>query len=251
MPYLLLRGLAAGFGQFWANKSRIWDGLSFCGAACGRMGGEGGKRRKTDLRRSGRMHILHLMEEALWIAALRKREQAAYARLVERYQSRIYNVCLGFVFHREEAEDLCQEVFVEVYRSIEQFEGRASIGTWMHRIAVTKSLEAIRARGRKKRAAQLLSLIGLKEAGIEPQAYALDHPGIQLENQERARHLYAAIDHLPENQRVAFTLAKVEGRSYEEVAEIMQVSIPSVESLLFRARRTLQALLENFYRHHL
>jgi RNA polymerase sigma factor (sigma-70 family) len=188
------------------------------------------------------------MEELDLVDRVKAGQQKAFEILVDRFQGRVYNACLGFLFNREDAEDLTQEVFLEVHRSIHTFEGRAALGTWIHRIAMTKSLELIRSRGRKKRAGQLLSLFGLQQAGWDPRADALDHPGIRLENQERARHLYAAIGSLPEQQRVAFTLAKIEGRSYEEVAEIMALSIPSIESLLFRAKKGLQKKLEHFYR---
>lgn len=193
-------------------------------------------------------HDLHSsMEEQELIDGVKAGNAQAFEVLVERYQGRVYNACLGFLFNKEDAEDLSQEVFVEIHRSIHGFEGRSALGTWIHRIAMSKSLELIRSRARKKRAGQLLSLLGLQQAGWDPRAADIDHPGIRLENKERARHLYAAIDGLPEQQRIAFTLAKIEGRSYEEVSEIMSASIPSVESLLFRARKGLQKKLEAYY----
>ena len=191
------------------------------------------------------------MEESGLIDAVKAGDKLAFGRLVDRYERSVFNACLGFAFNREDAQDLAQEVFLEVFRSIHHFEGRSALGTWIHRIAVTKSLELIRSRSRKKRAGQLLSLIGLQQAGWDPRADEVDHPGIRLENKERARHLYAAIDSLPEQQRIAFTLSKIDGRSYEEVAAIMETSIPSVESLLFRAKRGLQKKLTQFYQQDL
>ncbi len=188
------------------------------------------------------------MEDWQLIDQIKAGDGKAFEALFDRFQVRVYNACLGFVFNRDDAQDLTQEVFMEVFKSIDRFEGRASLGTWIHRIAVTKSLELIRSRSRKKRAGQLLSLIGLQQAGWDVRADEIDHPGFSLENKERARHLYAAIERLPEQQRIAFTLSKIEGRSYEEVGEIMQLSIGSIESLLFRAKKGLQKKLEIFYR---
>lgn len=188
------------------------------------------------------------MEERIWIEQLQKGDAKAFERLVEAFQKRVYNTCLNFVFDAQDAEDLTQEVFVEVYRSIGGFQERSSLGTWVYRISVTKSLELLRSRKRKKRAGVLLSIFGLQQAGWDAKAPATDHPGIALENRERGQRLHAALQELPENQRIAFTLHKLESQSYEEVAQVMGVSLSSVESLIFRARRNLQKSLENFYK---
>lgn len=187
------------------------------------------------------------MQEQEFIDQLRNGDARAFERLVDELQSKVFNTCLSFVFDRNDAEDLTQEVFVEVYRSIATFEQRSSLGTWVYRIAVSKSLELIRSRKRKKRAAVLLSIFGLQQAGWDARASAADHPGVQLENKERAQRLHAAMQALPENQRIAFTLHKLEAQSYEEVAQIMSLSLSSVESLIFRARKNLQKTLEKFY----
>ncbi|MFN8394251.1 MAG: sigma-70 family RNA polymerase sigma factor [Bacteroidia bacterium] len=187
------------------------------------------------------------MEDTLFIERLRKGDSMAYSRLVQQFQARVFNTCLNFVFDRTEAEDLTQEVFLEVYRSIGAFEERSSLSTWIYRISVTKSLELIRSKSRKKRAGMLLSIFGLQEKGWDVRGHVVDHPGFQLENQERAQRLHAALHSLPENQRVAFTMHKLDGHRYEEVAEIMGISLASVESLIFRARKNLQKTLEKFY----
>lgn len=187
------------------------------------------------------------LEAQDFIQKLKSGDEESFGILVDRFQTRVYNTCLGFVFKQEDAEDLTQEVFLEVYRSIHNFEARAQLSTWIYRISVTKSLEFLRTWKRKKRAGKLLSLIGLQASGFDLKGDRLDHPGIRIENQELAKRLYGAIDSLPENQRTAFTLCKIDGRSYEEVAEIMQMSISSIESLLFRSRKNLKANLEKFY----
>ena len=73
------------------------------------------------------------------------------------------------------------------------------------------------------------------------------HPGIELEKKERSAILFSAINQLPENQKIAFTMHKIEGVSYEETAQIMNISLSSVESLMFRAKKNLKQLLGNYY----
>lgn len=188
------------------------------------------------------------MEDQELIDKLRSGDRRAYEALVDAFQAKVYNTCLNFVFDQSDAEDLAQEVFVEVFRSIGAFEQRSSLSTWIYRISVTKSLELIRSRKRQKRAAVLLSIFGLQQAGWDTRAPHTDHPGVRLENKERAERLHLALQSLPENQRIAFTLHKLEAQSYEEIALVMGVSLSSVESLIFRARKNLQKSLENFYK---
>ena len=188
------------------------------------------------------------MEDQELIEKLRTGDRKAFEALVDAFQTKVLNTCLNFVFDRSDAEDLTQEVFVEVFRSISGFEQRSSLSTWIYRISVTKSLELIRSRKRQKRAGVLLSIFGLQQAGWDVKAPASDHPGVHLENKERAHRLHLALQNLPENQRIAFTLHKLESQSYEEVAQVMGVSLSSVESLIFRARKNLQKSLENYYK---
>jgi len=149
----------------------------------------------------------------------------------------------------EEAEDLAQEVFMEAFRSIGNFRADAQLGTWLYRISVNKSLELIRKKKRKKRWAFFQAERG--EAVETEAASRFVHPGIELENKERAQVLFWAIEKLSDKQRVAFTLNKVDGLSYQEVAEIMEMSLASVEGLIFRARKSLQKLLYHYYQQSL
>ena len=148
------------------------------------------------------------------------------------------------------SEDITQEVFIQVYHSVAQFKGDSKVSTWLYRITVTKSLDFLRSKKRKKRFAFIQSLFGAdsNEPLVEQASFV--HPGVQLENKETAAILFRAVDKLPENQKTAFTLHKVEGLSYQEVAEVMEVSLSSVESLLFRAKSNLQSYLKDYYKTH-
>ncbi len=190
------------------------------------------------------------------ITGLRAGNQGAFRQLVETYQSRVYNTVLSIVRQPEEAEDVAQEVFVQVFESIQTFGGDGKLTAWIYRIATTKALEAYRKRHARKRWAFLTSLFTAdEEAGFDDRLHPVDfsHPGVKLENKERAAVLFAAIDRLPDKQKIAFTLHHVEGLSYQEITDVMQLggtplSLSAVESVLHRAKLNLRKQLTMYYR---
>ncbi|MCR9064631.1 MAG: RNA polymerase sigma factor [Cytophagales bacterium] len=187
------------------------------------------------------------MDQKTLITQLKQGDETAFRQLVEQYQSLVFNTILSMVQNAQDADDLSQEVFIEVYRSIASFREDAKISTWLYRIASNKSLEYIRKKKTKKRFAFVKSLFTSDdEPDIQPSDFV--HPGVELENKERAEVLFRAIAKLSDNQRLAYTLHNIEDLSYKEIAEVMQVSLSSVESLLFRAKQNLRKLLEEFYK---
>jgi RNA polymerase sigma factor (sigma-70 family) len=174
-------------------------------------------------------------------------ENIDFKNLYDQYVRMVFNLCLKYLQSIEDAEDLTQEVFITVFKSIHQFKGESKISTWIYKIAITKSLEFIRMKKRKKRFAFFQSIFSNEKGEINMSDVHFHHPGIQLENKERAAILFNAIDKLPENQKTAYILCKLEDLSYNEIAEIMKVTVPSVESLLFRAKQNLQKILGNYY----
>ncbi len=186
------------------------------------------------------------MSETEFIHLLKNRNEQAFQQLIVEQRGRVFNTCLNFLQSREDAEDVCQDVFVEVLQSISKFKGESQLSTWIYRITVTKSLEFLRKKSRKKRFGFLQSLTGENDIELNLQGN-FDHPGIQLENKELSKILFAAIEKLPERQKVAFLLNKTENLSYSEIAEVLEISVSSVESLLFRAKQGLQKILGNYY----
>ena len=171
-------------------------------------------------------------------------KESDFRDIVFENQDRVFNTCLGFMKNAEEAKDMAQEVFIHIYQNISKFKGDSKLSTWIYRIATNKCLEEIRRKGRKKRSAQLSDIT---DESVKNKAADFFHPGVALEDQERATVLFEAIDQLPDQQKTAFTLAKVEQLSYEEIGKVMEKSIGSIESLLFRAKKNLQKLLTNYY----
>lgn len=184
-----------------------------------------------------------LLNEFELIQGLRDKNESAFKFLVETYQDRIYNTAIGIVQNAGDAEDVAQEVFIQVYRSIHNFKGDSKLSTWLYRIATTRALDLLRSRKSKKRFGLMQRLFG---DGNEP-VYELpdfNHPGVALEKKEDAARLFKAIRELPENQKTAFTLHKLEDLSYKEVSEVMQTSVAAVESLMHRAKQNLRKILE-------
>lgn len=165
---------------------------------------------------------------------------------METWQDMVFNTALGLVQQLEDAEDVAQEVFVQVYQSINAFKGESRFSTWLYRITVSKSLDHLRKKKRKKRFAFVKNLFGEKNEVLE-QLPDFNHPGVALENKEKAALLFESIRQLPENQRIAFSLHKVEGLSYQEISDVMNVTIPAVESLMHRAKINLRKSLEIYY----
>ena len=187
------------------------------------------------------------MTEADFIVRLQEGDQNAFRTLLSQYTERVYNSALGLLQHAQDAEDITQEVFTEVFESIHEFRKQAKLSTWIYRITVTKSLEHIRRRKRVKRSAIILGLFGKEDQINVSSNEPFYHPGVSLENKEMSAVLFNAIQRLPQNQRTAFTLHKLENLSYAELAEVMNLSVSSVESLLFRAKQKLRELLGEYY----
>ncbi|MCP5046654.1 MAG: RNA polymerase sigma factor [bacterium] len=181
------------------------------------------------------------------VKRLKQDEPGAFKELVERYRDRVINTCYRFLFNREDAEDTAQEVFIDVYNAISGFNETANISTWLYRIAVNRSIDLIRKYKRKKRFAPVKSLLGMEEKGQEVPAPIKNNPAEQLEQEERLKTLYQAIDTLPENQRICFTLSKCDGVGNKDIAQIMGVSLSSVESLMHRAKKNLRKKLFSYF----
>lgn len=180
------------------------------------------------------------------INSLKTGEQAAFATVVNEYQNLVYNTAIGIVQNEEDADDITQEVFVQVYLSIQSFKGESKFSTWLYRMTISKALDHEKKKKRKKRFAFRQRFLGSHpEEILHPVEF--NHPGIQLEKKESAKDLFNALKQIPDNQRIAFTLHKLEGQSYQEIAEIMSLSVTAVESLMGRAKTNLKKILSAFY----
>ncbi len=186
------------------------------------------------------------MNQPELIEQLQQGDEPAFKKLVEEYQDMVYNTALGIVQNADDADDITQEVFIQVFRSVSSFKGDSKFSTWLYRITLSKALDHEKKRKRKKRFGFVQRLFGERnEEQLHPTEF--NHPGVQLEKKERANELFQALKQIPENQRIAFTLHKLEGRSYLEIAEIMNSTLYAVESLMGRAKTNLKKELSKYY----
>jgi RNA polymerase sigma factor (sigma-70 family) len=184
------------------------------------------------------------------VVQLQQGDEAAFKKLVDDYQVMVYNTALGIVQNEDDADDITQEVFIQVFRSVSSFKGDSKFSTWLYRITIGKALDHEKKKKRKKRFGFVQSLFGGHEE-VDMQLAEFDHPGVKLEKKERANELFNALKQIPDKQRTAFTLHKLEGQSYQEVAEIMNTTLYAVESLMGRAKANLRKELKKYYENNM
>jgi RNA polymerase sigma-70 factor (ECF subfamily) len=188
------------------------------------------------------------MSETEIIDKLKQGNEAAFKQLVDNYRQMVVNTCFGLLHNTEDAEDVAQDVFVEVFRSVGNFRADSKVSTWLYRIAVNRSLNFIRDNKKRRWFQSFDDVVESKKEALNLLSSTNpENPEFELENEQRALLLHEAIDSLPENQRVAFTLNKYEDLAYKEISEVMSLSVSSVESLIHRAKKNLQKKLYKCY----
>ncbi len=171
-------------------------------------------------------------------------EDKYFENIYDKYKKIVFNPCLNYVMNVEDAEDVTQEVFVKVYHRFQQFNPEiATIKTWICRIAINQSLDFLKAKKTSRRFGFLTSIFHDENNEPIESAIKINHPGIAAEDKEGLEKLLRIIYSLPDNQKIAIILAKIEDRTQREVAEIMNISVKAVESLLQRAKQTIQKKL--------
>lgn len=169
--------------------------------------------------------------------------------LVEKYQSMVFRTCMGFLHDKDDSEDLTQDVFIQIYQSLNSFKGDAAFSTWVYRIAINASLNTVRKNSR----IPVLNRIGSffdsskgKEENIP--AFDSEDPESILISTEKSKWIQEALGNIPENQRTAIILSKYDDLSQREIAEIMNISEGAVESLIQRAKASLKSKLAPKYK---
>jgi RNA polymerase sigma-70 factor, ECF subfamily len=175
-------------------------------------------------------------------------DRDAYRVLVEQYQKRVYNLAYSLVKNREDAADIAQDAFVKAYRSLEGFKGDASFYTWIYRITNNLCIDFLRKAGPAAKveysddlpddpSAEALAGVGVLSSrlGTNPQRSAL--------RRELAEKMEEALAQLPEKHRSILVLREVEGLSYEELAQALEIPKGTVMSRLFHARTKMQEIL--------
>lgn len=167
---------------------------------------------------------------------------SAFEEIVLRYQDRIYNLCHHMLVNAHDAKDAAQDTFLKAYQKLKDFKPEASLYTWLYRIAVNTCLDY-----KKKPFFESLFRKSdedeeyiLEPLSDEPSPYKL------YESKQIGLALHNSIRKLPIKLRTAIVLKEIEGLSYEEIADILEVSIGTVKSRISRAREELKALMKNY-----
>jgi len=177
----------------------------------------------------------------------RSGDERAFRTLVERYQKKVYAVAFGMVKDREEALDVVQEAFVKVHKSLDTFKADATFYTWLYRITVNVCIDVIRRRGAMRaEAVEFDERIGhdLAEANLGAVSSQLgSNPEKSVLRRELGEKIQEALEQIPEKHRAILLLRELDGLSYEELAQVLEIPKGTVMSRLFHARAKVQKLL--------
>lgn len=188
------------------------------------------------------------MEDAEIVFKIKGGDKTSFNLLIDRYGKQIYNTCYRFFLDKRDAEDISQEVFIEVFQSLRSFRGDAKFSTWIYRIAVTKCIDELRKRKRKKRMISIGKLIHIDEVASWLAGGVM--PDKKVKDDDKFKEINLALNKLPDNQRVAFTLSKLEGYTNSEIGEIMDTTTIAVESLIYRAKKKISKDLETILKNN-
>ena len=190
------------------------------------------------------MDILLQNEELM--ARIAEGDEYAFEILVNRHQTSVLNFIYRFVGDRAQAKDLAQEVFIRVWQSAKNYKPKAKFTTWIYRITANLCFNELKSARRKKLFQFLRSDADNEIHGEKDFPDGSPSPEDLLLAKERSHQITKALQSLPENQRMAVILKRYDDFSYEEIARILNCSVSAVESLLVRAKRTLQEKLKNY-----
>jgi RNA polymerase sigma-70 factor (ECF subfamily) len=158
--------------------------------------------------------------------------------LYEKYARQVFNLALQYVQNESDAEEITQDVFLATHKSLDKFRNEANYSTWIYRITINKPLDFLKAKKRKKR------FFWFTDELNENDSIEFNHPGVLMENQEETAFIFSCINELPDNQKTALILNKIEQLHIAEIAGIMEVSVKAVESLVQRAKANLSKKIE-------
>lgn len=179
------------------------------------------------------------------MARIAEGDEDAFEILVNRHQTSILNLIYRFIGDRTQAKDLAQEVFLRVWQAAKSYEPRAKFTTWIYRITANLCVNELKSARRKKWFSFHRSDGGSENAIEESLSDDLPSPEDVLLARERSRQISEALQSLPDKQRMALVMKRYDDLSYNEIAQILDCSVSAVESLIVRAKRTLQERLKN------
>ena len=185
--------------------------------------------------------------DTVLVEQFRRGSIEAFEEIMQRYESKVFNMAIRFTRNQEDAEEVLQDVFSTLYRKVEGFQGKSAFSSWLYRIVVNAAFMKLR----KRKQNQTISIEDLAPAVRQ---YCLDCDAMVSSrsdsvsiNRELRDIIQNAINRLPEQYRAVFVLRDVDGMSNQEVGEILGLSIPAVKSRLHRSRLMLRKKLQRYH----
>ena len=184
--------------------------------------------------------------EALLIADLCEGDETALAPLVEKYKRMVYRLAMQITKNHADADDVMQETFIKVYRSIRTFRKDAAFETWLYRIAVNEALNFVKRRERQRESTLETASEADYEAITRYRAQIANDPHVHAEKAELRHHVTEAVNSLSLKHRTVVILHEFEGLTHAEIASILNCSEGTVRSRLHYARKKLRTLLKSY-----
>ena len=181
------------------------------------------------------------MTDEKLIEKIAAKDTSAFEQLVNKYQTRLYNLVYQLTNASPDSPDIVQEIFIKVYEKVSSFKGKSSVYTWLYRLAVNTALDYLKKVKRKK----VVAVENIEKDFLQRQDNAKT-PFEKLRKKEVQDQVRRAISKLPDKYRTVIMLREIEGASYREISQILGRSIGTIESRLFRARVLLQEYLKDF-----
>jgi len=181
---------------------------------------------------------LALSETAL-LDQCRRGNANAFERLVAQYEKKVYNLAFRMVGNHEDASDIAQEAFLKVYTSLDQFRGESSFSTWLYRVVSNACLDELRRRARH-RVVSIDTPVSVDDPSPRQIPSNDPEPGHEIEKAEVQTAVQEGIKELPDDHRIILVLRDIQGLSYEEIAQVLDMPLGTVKSRLNRARLGLR-----------
>jgi RNA polymerase sigma-70 factor (ECF subfamily) len=184
------------------------------------------------------------------VARARAKDFAAFEKLLDRYEDRIFRLAYRFVRNETDAKEVLQDTFLTIWRKLDTFKGDSQFSSWLYRVAANAALMRLRAQRRHPEVSTEDLPIGYLDnyGQLPPQTENwAKRPDDELQSEELRQHIQAAVDGLPEIYRTVFLIRDVEGMSTEETAEVLQISVPTVKTRLHRARIALRDAISSYF----
>jgi RNA polymerase sigma-70 factor (ECF subfamily) len=177
------------------------------------------------------------------ISGVIAKDRASVTCLVDTYQKKVIKTAYYFLGNMDDAEDVAQEVFLEILNSMKSFRRSSALSTWIYRITVNRSLNAVKRNKQRQIFTQIEKIFGLSNEEKNGMLHGATVENNIITDRETRKLLKETISRLPGQQRTVFILSKYEELSYKEISEVTGLSLSSVESLLHRAKMNLQKKL--------